>query len=96
MKQSSEYKETYTVVFLSKEGITGDLEDCLKVTCRDKGLLEELTGISLNHLIYIFTKQKKTVLIEKDVLIIKSTMYYPSRQGGLRENSKLIGFNRNI
>lgn len=88
-------KDSYTVVVLGDKTLSGDIGDCLITSCTNKFILSEITGISLNRLVYIFTKQKKNVLIENGVLILRSRMMYMGRQSGGLRNPMLISFNRN-
>lgn len=81
--------ERYSVLSLGGKSITDDLSECLTFSCTNKQILSRNTEIGYNRLVYIFTRLKKTYLIENDFIIIKSTTLYKGNQiGGLR-NPKL-------
>lgn len=85
------YGERYSVLSLGGKSITDDLGDCLTFSCTNKKILAKNTGISYNRLVYVFTRLKKTFLVENDNIIIKSTTLFKGNQiGGLRNNKLLI------
>ena len=82
--------EFYSVLSLGGLLVTDDISGSLTFSCTNKKVLEKNTGIKYNRLVYIFTKLKKTCLIENDNIIIRSNTLYKGRQiGGLR-NPKLL------
>ena len=84
------YKEMYSVLSLGGNSVTDDISYSLTFSCTNKKVLARTTEIPYNRLVYIFTKLKKTFLIENDYIIIKSTTLYKGNQiGGLR-NPKLL------
>jgi hypothetical protein len=92
----SENKELYGVIILGDKLVTEDLGDCLTVSCTNMTSLSQITGIKRDRLVYVFTKLKKSVLMEDGNLIIKSSQLYKGNQvGGLRHRG-YTGFNRNI
>lgn len=85
----------YLVILLRDKSITDDLNDCLIVSCTNKNVLSEISGIPYHRLVYVFTKLHKNVLHEDGVFIVKSNLTYKGKQvGGLR-NKDLSGYNRN-
>lgn len=77
------------VVHLGGKSIGDDLDDCLKITCSNKKALSIATGIRYFRLVYAFRKPKegkgRSYLIENDMLILKSDVYYKGSQpGGFR------------
>jgi hypothetical protein len=75
----------YTVVVLGDKQPGDDLEDCMKVRCTNKRSLEVITEISYDRIVYLFGKLKRSYLVEKGNMIIKtSTVYKGSQPGGLR------------
>lgn len=85
----------YVVVVLGPDGLTGNLDDMLTTSCTNKFVLSELTGISRDRLAYLFTRQGKKAIIEKDHLIIRVDHIYQGRQVGGNKKG-YSGFNRNI
>ena len=86
----------YSVLILAGVDLTGDLSDCLVVSCTNKRSLVEITGINYDRLTYVFTRKGQTVLYENDCLILRSNMLYKGRQaGGNRGGKVLSGYNRN-
>jgi hypothetical protein len=82
--------ERYSVLSLGGRNITDDISENLTFSCTNKRVLAKNTGIPYNRLVYIFTRLKKTFLVENDNVIIKSTLLFKGRQiGGLR-NPKLL------
>lgn len=76
---------TYTVAFIKEKLITDDISECLIVSCGNYTQLEKITGFSINHLVYLFTKLKKKTWTENGIFIIKSEQYYKGEQiGGIR------------
>lgn len=88
---NGEYKtERYSVLSLGGKNIADDISYNLTFSCTNKKILAKYTEIPYNRLVYIFTRLKKTFLIENDSVIIKSTtLYKGSQRGGLR-NPKLL------
>ena len=83
--------ERYSVLSLGGLGLTDDLGDCLTFSCTNKKVLAMNTEIPYNRLVYIFTRLKKSCLIENDYIIIKSTTLYKGNQiGGLRNRKLLV------
>ena len=88
---NGEYKtERYSVLSLGGRGITDDISENLTFSCTNKKILAKNTGIKYNRLVYIFTRLKKTFLVENDNIIIKSTTLYKGRQRGGLRNPKLL------
>lgn len=82
--------EFYSVLSLGGLLVTDDISENLTFSCTNKKILEKNTGIKYNRLVYIFTKLKKSCLIENDNIIIRSNTLYKGNQiGGLR-NPKLL------
>ena len=85
------------VVDLGDKTLGDDMNDCLIVSCTNMSILSDISGISYDRLVYIFTKRHKNVLQEKGVLIIRSSLtYIGNHPGGLRNSKGYTGFNRNI
>jgi len=83
--------ERYSVLSLGGKSITDDISENLTFACTNKKILAKNTGISYDRLVYIFTRLKKTCLVENDNIIIKSTTLYKGNQrGGLRNPRLLI------
>jgi hypothetical protein len=80
----------YTIVVLGGKLLTDDLEDCIKIKCTNKIALSKITGISYDRLLYLFGKKHKSFLIEKDHLIIKTSVIYKGNQPGGIRNQKLF------
>lgn len=83
-------KEMYMVVHLNGKSLGDDLDGCLKITCSNKRALSQATGIRYYRLVYAFKKPKegkgRSYLVENDMLILKSELYYKGSQpGGFRE-----------
>ena len=82
--------ERYSVLSLGGMSVLDNISESLTFSCTNKRILARNTEIPYNRLVYIFTKLKKTCLIENDYIIIKSTTLYKGNQiGGLR-NPKLL------
>jgi len=77
----------YTIIELGDKMPSEDLENCFKTRCTNKTMLEEITGISYNRLVYLFAKRHKSYLVENGHMIIKTTTVYKGKQpGGLRNS----------
>jgi hypothetical protein len=75
----------YTVVVLDGKLPGDDLEECMKVRCTNKTALENITGISYNRIVYLFAKLHRSYVVEKDHMIIKTSVVYKGNQpGGIR------------
>jgi hypothetical protein len=82
--------ERYSVLSLGGKSVSDDIGDSLTFSCTNKKILARNTDIPYDRLVYIFTRLKRTCLIENDYIIIKSTTLYKGNQiGGLR-NYKLL------
>jgi len=80
--------DTYTIIFLGEKSITDDISDCMVLSCSNKNTLEQLTGISMNRIVYIFTKLQRKSLHENNIFIIKSERFYKGAQpGGIRNKA---------
>jgi len=77
----------YTVVVLGDKLPGDDLDECMKVRCTNKTALENITGISYDRIVYLFTKKHKSYVVEKGNMIIKTNVVYKGNQpGGIRNN----------
>jgi hypothetical protein len=75
----------YTIIELKDKRVEDDLEECFKTRCTNKSMLEEITGIKYNRLVYLFAKRHKSYLVENGYMIIKTTTVFKGRQpGGIR------------
>lgn len=75
----------YTVIDLGGKEPGDDLEDCLKVSCTNKTMLGEITGIGYHRLVYLFVKKRRSYVVEKGQIIIRVNTVYKGRQpGGIR------------
>ena len=83
--------EHYSVLSLGGKEITDDLSGSLTFSCTNKRILSRNTEIPYHRLVYIFTRLKRSFLIENDYIIIKSmTLYKGNQRGGLRNPMLLI------
>jgi len=80
----------YTIIALGGKMIGDDLEECFKTRCTNKVMLEEITGISYNRLVYLFAKKHLSYLVENDHIIIRTTTVYKGRQPGGVRNKRLF------
>lgn len=80
----------YSVLSLGGKLITDDISDNLTFSCTNKKVLAKNTGIKYDRLVYIFTRLKKTFLIENDNIIIKTNLLYKGNQIGGLKNPKLL------
>ena len=88
MKQKK--TNTYTVITIGENILTEDMSNYLIVSCSNQKVVERITGISENKLVYNFTKLKKKSLREKGYFIIKTDLTYKGEQeGGLRNPALL-------
>jgi hypothetical protein len=83
-------REMYMVVHLNGLSVGDDLEGCLKICCSNKKALSVATGIRYYRLVYVFKRQKRSYLVENDMLILKSEVYYKGSQPGGLQNKKLV------
>ena len=75
----------YTVIDLNGMLPGEDLNECMKVLCTNKLMLEEMTKIPYNRIVYLFVKKRKSYIVENGCIIIRTTTVYKGRQkGGLR------------
>jgi hypothetical protein len=75
----------YTVIDLNGKSPGEDLEECFKTRCTNKLMLEQMTKISYNRLVYLFAKKHRSYLVENGCIIIKTTTVYKGKQpGGIR------------
>ncbi|MDD5356048.1 MAG: hypothetical protein PHY56_05900 [Candidatus Omnitrophica bacterium] len=84
-------KADYTVVDLGEKKLGDDLEDCMKVRCTNKLMLEQITGIPYHRLVYLFTKKRKTYVVERGSMIIRTSLVYKGKQPGGIRNKGLYG-----
>ncbi len=95
MMTKSKNRELYTVIFLAGMKIGDDLSDCIKFVCTNKRTLSILTSIPYDRLVYLFTRLKKSIIIEEGNYIIKTTLFYKGDQVGGLKIKRDIGYNRN-
>jgi len=83
--------ERFSVLSLGGKTLMDDLSDNLTFSCTNKRALAYNTGIPYNRLVYLFTRLKRTFLVENDHIIIRSTILFKGNQkGGLRNPQLLI------
>ena len=82
--------EIYCVLDLGGKDIKDDIGGNLVFSCTNKRIVERNTGIAYHRMVYVFTKLKRNVLMEKGYLILRSRNHYKGKQlGGIR-NKKLF------
>lgn len=86
----------YTVIDLGDKLPGDDLEECMKMRCTNKLMLEKMTGIPYNRLVYLFAKKRRSYLVEAGYIIIRTTVVYKGRQpGGIRNKGLFVRGNTN-
>ena len=87
----------YTVIDLGDKLPGDDLEECMKMRCTNKLMLERMTGIPYNRLVYLFAKKRRSYLVEAGYIIIRTTVVYKGRQpGGIRNKNLFVRGNNNF
>ena len=72
----------YSVIILGDNEVTEELGECLTACTTNLSGLSRLTGIKRDRLVYVFTRLKKSVLVEAGNVITKSTHLYRGNQEG--------------
>jgi len=84
-KKTRDTGADYTIIELGGRKPGDDLNECFKTRCTNKSMLEEITGISYNRIVYLFAKKHISYLVENGHMIIRTTTVYKGKQpGGIR------------
>jgi hypothetical protein len=83
----------YTVVVLEGRLPGDDLNECFKTRCTNKIMLEEITGIKYNRIVYLFAKKHLSYLVENGYMIIRTTTVYKGKQPGGIRNRGIVSRN---
>jgi hypothetical protein len=81
----------FMVLDLNGMTLSDDLSSNLVFSCTNKQVLSRNTGIPYHKLVYWFTKQDKSVMLDGNNLVLRSRTHFKGKQPGGLKN---LGFIR--